>query len=60
MKFKLKKDVKLSSNNNFCCLNHSDWIGLNQGKIVELDVVPKHIKEQIEEVKATSNKKGGK
>ena len=60
MKVKLKNGVKLSSNQNFCNLNHSDWIALNQGKVVELDVVPKLIKEQVEEVKSTSNKSGGK
>ena len=60
MKLKLKNGVKLSSNQNFCNLNHSDWVALNQGKVVELDVVPKLIKEQVEEVQATSNKKGGK
>ena len=60
MKVKLKNGVKLSSNQNFCNLNHPDWIALNQGKIVELDVVPKLIKEQIEELQSASNKKGGK
>ena len=60
MKVKLKNGVKLSSNQNFCNLNHNDWIALNQGKVVELDVVPKLIKEQVEEVKSASNKKGGK
>jgi hypothetical protein len=60
MKVKLKNGVKLSSNQNFCNLNHDDWIALNQGKVVELDVVPKLIKEQIEEVQSASNKKGGK
>ena len=60
MKVKLKNGVKLSSNQNYCNLNHSDWVALNQGKTVELDVVPKLIKEQVEEVKSTSNKKGGK
>ena len=60
MKVKLKNGVKLSSNQNFCNLNHHDWIALNQGKVVELDVVPKLIKEQVEEVQAASNKKGGK
>ena len=60
MKLKLKNGVKLSSNQNYCNLNHSDWVALNQGKTVELDVVPKLIKEQVEEVKAASNKKGGK
>ena len=60
MKVKLKNGVKLSSNQNFCSLNHSDWIALNQGKVVELDVVPKLIKEQIEELQSASNKKGGK
>ena len=60
MKVKLKNGVKLSSNQNFCNLNHTDWIALNQGKIVELNVVPRLIKEQVEEVQAASNKKGGK
>jgi hypothetical protein len=60
MKVKLKNGVKLSSNQNFCNLNHDDWIALNQGKVVELSVVPKLIKEQIEEVQSASNKKGGK
>ena len=60
MKVKLKNGIKLSSNQNFCNLNHNDWIALNQGKVVELDVVPRLIKEQVEEVQAASNKKGGK
>ena len=60
MKIKLKKGEKLSSNCNYCGLNHSDWVALNQGKTLELDVVPELIKEQIEEVKPTSNKNGGK
>ena len=60
MKVKLKEGEKLSSNQNFCNLNHPDWIALNQGKSVELDSVPKLIEEQVEEVKYTSNKKGGK
>ena len=57
MKVKLKKGKKLSSNCNYCNLEHSDWIALNQGKIVELKVVPELIKEQVEEVKSASNKK---
>ena len=60
MKIKLKKDEKLSSNMNYCGLNLDDWIALNQGKQVELDIVPKLIKEQVEEVKSASSKKGGK
>ena len=60
MKVKLKNGENLSSNQNYCGLNHPDWIALNQGKIVELDVVPKLIKEQIEELQSASNKKGGK
>ena len=60
MKVKLKNGEKLSSNMNYCGLELDDWIALNQGKVVELDVVPKLIKEQIEEVQAASNKKGGK
>ena len=59
MKVKLKNGEKLSSNQNYCGLNHPDWVALNQGKAVELDVVPKLIKEQVEEVKSASNKKGG-
>ena len=60
MKVKLKKDEKLSSNMNYCGLDLDDWIALNQGKQVELNVVPDKIKEQVEEVKSASNKKGGK
>ena len=60
MKIKLKKDEKLSSNMNYCGLNLDDWIALNQGKQVELDIIPDRIKEQVEEVKSASNKKGGK
>ena len=60
MKVKLKKGEKLSSNMNYCGLELDDWIALNQGKQVELDVVPKLIKEQVEEVQYASNKKGGK
>ena len=60
MKLKIKNGEKLSSNQNYCGLALDDWTALNQGKIVELDVVPKLIKEQVEEVKSASNKKGGK
>jgi hypothetical protein len=59
MKVKLKKGEKLSCNCNYCNLEHSDWVALNQGKVVELSEVPKLIKEQVEEVKSASNKKGG-
>ena len=60
MKIKLKNGIELSSNQNYCGLKHPDWIALNQGKVVELDVVPKLIKEQVEELQSASNKKGGK
>ena len=60
MKVKLKSGEKLSSNQNYCGLELDDWTALNQGKQVELDVVPKLIKEQVEEVQYASNKKGGK
>ena len=60
MKIKIKDGEKLSSNQNYCGLDLDDWIALNQGKQVELDIVPKLIKEQVEEVKSASNKKGGK
>ena len=46
--------------NNYCELHYDSWVALNQGKEVELDVVPENIKEKVEEVKSTSSKKGGK
>ena len=58
MKIKLKNGEKLSSMNNYCGLDYDSWIALNQGKQVELSVVPEGIKDNIEEVKAAS--KGGK
>ena len=60
MKIKIKDGEKLSSNQNYCGLDLDDWIALNQGKVVQLDVVPKLITDKVEEVKTASNKKGGK
>lgn len=61
MKVKLKNiNDKLSSNRNYCGLRLEDWTALNQGKKVELNVVPELIKKQVEEVKSASNSKGGK
>ena len=60
MKKKHKNGEKLSSMNNYCGLDMDSWTALNQGKVVELDVVPELIKEQVEEVKAASSTKGGK
>ena len=61
MKVKLKNiNDKLSSNRNYCGLKLEDWTALNQGKKVELSVVPKLIKKQVEEVKSASSSKGGK
>jgi|TARA_R100001443_G_scaffold114687_1_gene131032 hypothetical protein len=51
MKVKLKKDEKLSSNNNYCDLAYKDWVALNQGKSVELSEIPKQIKDKIESKK---------
>ena len=48
MKVKLKKDIKLSSMGNYCGLDIETWTNLNQGKQVELDVVPDGIKDKIE------------
>ena len=48
MKVKLKKDEKLSSNYNFCNLQYKDWLALNQGKSVELDIIPSQVKNKIE------------
>ena len=60
MKLKLKNGEKLSSMNNYCGLDMDSWTALNQEKTVELSKVPEEIKEQVEEVKSASNKKGGK
>ena len=60
MKVKLKSGEKLSSNQNYCGLTLDNWTALNQGKVVELDVVPKLITDKVEEVKTASNKNGGK
>ena len=60
MKLKLKDGMKLSSMNNYCGLDLDSWTALNQGKELELDIVPELIKEHIEEVKSASSKKGGK
>ena len=58
MKVKLKKGEKLSSNMNYCGLEHGDWIALNQGKQVEMDSIPDKIKEQV--VESSTTKKGDK
>lgn len=47
MKIKLKKGEKLSSNYNFCNLPYDNWVSLNQGKTIEIEVIPNEIKEQI-------------
>ena len=60
MKVKLKNGEKLSSMNNYCGLDLDSWTALNQGKEVELGVVPEYIKEKVEEVKSASSKQGGK
>ena len=43
MKVKLKNGEKLSSMNNYCGLDLDSWTALNQGKEVELGVVPDYI-----------------
>jgi hypothetical protein len=58
MKVKLKKGEKLSSNYNYCNLNYDNWVALNQGKTVELEVVPKQLEGKIE--KQFNPKKGDK
>ena len=60
MKVKLKDGETLSSMNNYRGLDMDSWTALNQGKVVELDVVPKLITDKVEEVKTASSKKGGK
>ena len=57
MKVKLKKGEKLSSNNNYCNLPYDKWVALNQGKSVELDMLPKQLDGKIDE---KNSKKGDK
>ncbi len=59
MKVKLKKNIKLSQNRNYMGLDTNIWIALNQGKSVELNVIPELIKDKIESV-SDSKKKGDK
>lgn len=58
MKVKLKEGNKLSYLNNYCGLDHKDWLSLNQGQIIVIDQLNKHIENQVEIVK--SPKKGDK
>ena len=57
MKLKLKKGEKLPSNNNYCNLPYEKWVSLNQGKSVELDLLPKQLDGKIDE---QNSKKGDK
>jgi len=57
MKVKLKKGEKLLSNNNYCNLPYDKWVALNQGKSVELDMLPKQLDGKIDE---QNSKKGDK
>ena len=50
MKVKLKKGERLTSNYSHSYLDPSDWTALNQGKEVELKVVPKIIEDKIESI----------
>ena len=61
MKVKLKKGEKLSSLNNYCGLDMETWTNLNQGKEVQLDVIPKDIEDKFDGATASSkkDKKGG-
>ena len=57
MKIKLKNGEKLSSMNNYCCLDLDSWTALNQGKEVELKNIPEGIKERYIEVNSGTKKK---
>ena len=59
MKVKLKKDEKISSMGNYCGLDMETWTKLNQGKQVELDVIPDNIKDKIEGASTSSKDKKG-
>ena len=56
MKVKLKAGEKLLSMNNYCGLDMETWTKLNQGKQVELDVIPDNIKDKIEGGSSSSSK----
>tara|TARA_R110000803_G_scaffold39530_2_gene85267 strand:+ start:3856 stop:4026 length:171 start_codon:yes stop_codon:yes gene_type:complete len=56
MKVKLKKGEKLSSNHNWGNLDYGDWVALNQGKSVELKVIPSYIEDKIEPNKTKEGK----
>ena len=48
MKVKLKKGEKLSYNMNHCGLSLENWTALNQGRQVDLDIIPDLIKYKIQ------------
>ncbi|QDP49158.1 MAG: hypothetical protein Unbinned2990contig1002_5 [Prokaryotic dsDNA virus sp.] len=50
MKVKLKNGEKLTSNYSYCYLDRDKWTALNQGKEVDLDLIPNIIKDKVEEV----------
>lgn len=52
---KVKKGEKLSSNQSYQGLDMEVWTALNQGKVVEIDSMPKICKSQLEEVKGVNN-----
>ena len=56
MKVKLKKGEKLSSLNNYCGLDIEVWTSLNQGKEVDLDVIPKDIEDKLDGDSSSSKK----
>ncbi len=56
MKVKLKKDVNLSSMDNYCELDYNVWVKLNQGKTVELEKVNKFIEDKVELISSGSKK----
>ena len=58
MKVKLK-DIKnkMPHNNSFCGFSTEDWNSLNQGKSIEVNLIPESAKDFCE---AVSDKKEGK
>ncbi len=56
MKFVLKNNEKLSSNQNYQGLTMDQWTALNQGKSVELESVPELCKNKLEQVKEKEGK----
>ena len=55
-KYKLKEDV-FPKEKNYLGLGWANWVNLKNGKVVELENIPKEAKDFLEEVKSEKIKK---